>query len=215
MSTAGTGVTASLPHPGAATGFSAATVVEAAGNVGALAHEIKPVHPSFKVWGPAVTVATPSGDNLWIHRALATAAPGSVLVVSTGNGEPAGYWGEILSRAGRARRLAGVVLDGFARDAERLAEVGFPVFARGLCIRGTSKDREGAGSVGRNVTVGGVVVRPGDLVVGDADGVVTVAAARVGQVLAAAAERDRKEARIMEQIRQGMTTVNIFELGDD
>lgn len=212
---AGAEITEAPLYPGAATGFSAATVVEAAGNLGALDHEIKPVHPSFKVWGPAVTVATPSGDNLWIHRALATADPGSVLVVSTGNGEPAGYWGEILSRAARARRLAGVVLDGFARDAERLAEVGFPVFARGLCIRGTSKDRDGAGSVGRNVTVGGVTVRNGDLVVGDADGVVVVAAGRVDQVLAAAGERDRKEARIMEQIVQGMTTVNIFQLGED
>lgn len=195
--------------------YSAATVVEAAGNVGALAHDIKPVHPSFKLWGPAVTVATPSGDNLWIHRALAAASPGSVLVVSTGSGEPAGYWGEILSRAAVARHLGGVVLDGCARDAERLAEVGFPVFSRGLCIRGTRKDRAGAGSVGRNVTVGGVTVRPGDLVVGDVDGVVAVAAERVGEVVAAAGERDRKEALIMQQLLEGLTTVEIFQLGDE
>lgn len=199
---------------GPTSAFSAATVVEAAGNMGALAHAIKPVHPSFKLWGPAVTIATPSGDNLWIHRGLAAAAPGSVLVVSTGNGEPAGYWGEILSRAALARHLAGVVLDGCARDAAQLAEVGFPVFSRGLCIRGTVKDRAGAGSVGRNITVGGVSVRPGDLVVGDADGVVVVAAERVEDVLAAAAERDRKEARIMEQLVQGLTTVDIFQLGE-
>ncbi|HET9075287.1 MAG TPA: hypothetical protein VFN68_00020 [Acidimicrobiales bacterium] len=195
--------------------YSAATVVEAAGNVGALAPDIRPVHPSFRLWGPAVTVATPSGDNLWIHRALAAAAPGSVLVVSTGNGEPAGYWGEILSRAANARALAGVVLDGGARDSERLADVGFPVFSRGLCIRGTTKDRAGAGSVGRHITVGGVTVRPGDLVVGDADGVVVVAAERADQVLAAADERDRKEARVMQQLLQGATTVEIFQLGED
>lgn len=214
MSMAGTGITEASMRHGPTSAFSAATVVEAAGNVGALAHSIKPVHPSFKLWGPAVTIATPSGDNLWIHRGLAAAAPGSVLVVSTGNGEPAGYWGEILSRAALARRLAGVVLDGCARDAAQLAEVGFPVFSRGLCIRGTAKDRAGAGSVGRHITVGGVSVRPGDLVVGDADGVVVVAAERVEDVLTAAAERDRKEARIMEQLMQGLTTVDIFQLGE-
>lgn len=215
MTVAGAELGVAPPCPEASKRYSAATIVEAAGNVGALAHEIKPVHPSFKVWGPAVTVATPSGDNLWIHRALAAATPGSVLVVSTGNGEPAGYWGEILSRAARARDLGGVVLDGCARDAERLAEVGFPVFARGLCIRGTTKDRDGAGSVGRHVTVGGVTVRPGDLVVGDVDGVVAVGAERVGRVIAAADQRDRKEALIMEQLLGGLTTVEIFQLGED
>lgn len=194
---------------------SAATIVEAAGNVGALSHDIKPVHPSFKVWGPAVTVATPSGDNLWVHRGLAAAGPGSVLVVSTGNGEPAGYWGEILSQAAVARGLGGVVLDGCARDGERLVDIGFPVFCRGLCIRGTTKDRAGAGSVGRHVNVGGVSIRPGDLVVGDVDGVVVVAAERVEQVLISAGERDRKEARIVEELLNGATTVEIFDLGVD
>jgi 4-hydroxy-4-methyl-2-oxoglutarate aldolase len=202
-------------QPEASTVRSAATIVEAAGNVGALPHDIKPVHPSFKVWGPAVTVATPSGDNLWVHRGLAAAGPGSVLVVSTGNGEPAGYWGEILSRAAVARGLGGVVLDGCARDAERLVDIGFPVFCRGLCIRGTTKDRAGAGSVGRHVNVGGVSVRPGDLVVGDVDGVVVVAAERVDQVLVSAGERDRKEAGIVEELLNGATTVEIFDLGVD
>ncbi len=215
MIVVGTDLHLSPSRPALPNSHSAATVVEAAGNLGALDHDIKPVHPSFKLWGPAATVATPSGDNLWIHRALAAAAPGSVLVVSTGNGEPAGYWGEILSRAARERGLAGVVMDGYARDAERLADVGFPVFSRGLCIRGTTKDRCGAGSFGRNVTVGGVNVRPGDLVVGDADGVVVVAAERVAEVLAAAEERDRKEALIMERLLEGETTVQIFRLGED
>jgi len=202
-------------QPEAPMARSAATIVEAAGNVGALSHDIKPVHPSFKVWGPAVTVATPSGDNLWVHRGVAAAGPGSVLVVSTGNGEPAGYWGEILSQAAVARGLGGVVLDGCARDGERLVDIGFPVFCRGLCIRGTTKDRAGAGSVGRHVNVGGVSVRPGDLVVGDVDGVVVVAAERVEQVLMSAGERDRKEARIVEELLNGATTVEIFDLGVD
>lgn len=194
--------------------YSAATVVEAAGNTGALPYDIKPVHRSFRLWGPAVTVSTPSGDNLWIHRALAAATPGTVLVVSTGGGEPAGYWGEILSRAAIARSLAGVVLDGCARDAERLAEAGFPVFSQGLCIRGTTKNRASSGSFGGHINIGGVSVRPGDLVVGDADGVVVVAAGRVDEVLAAADERDRKEALIMEQLLTGKTTLELLDLGE-
>lgn len=194
--------------------YSAATMVEANGNTGALPHGIKPVDHSFRIWGPALTVATPGGDNLWIHRALAMSRPGDVMVVSAGTAEPAGYWGEILSHAARARDLGGVVLDGFARDAARLPAIGVPVFCRGLCIRGTAKDPDGAGSVGRNVSIGGVTVCPGDLVVGDADGVVVVAAGRVEAVLAAADARDRKEAAVIDELAQGATTVDLYGLAE-
>lgn len=194
--------------------YSAATMVEANGNVGSLPSDIKPVDSGFKVWGRALTVATPPGDNLWIHRAVALAQPGQVLVISTGRGEPAGYWGEILSTAARARGVAGVVLDGCARDGDRLGPVGVPVFCRGLCIKGTAKDGEGAGSVGRNISIGGVTIRHGDLVVGDVDGVVVVAAERMAVTLAAAEARERKEAEVMAALDAGATTVDLYRLGE-
>lgn len=196
-----------------AVAFSTATLYEAAGGTGALPSAIKPIHPHFTVSGPALPVVTPPSDNLWIHRAIAEASPGDVLVVSTGQMFQAGYWGEILSTAAVARGLGGVVLDACARDAAELAKVGFPVFARGLCIEGTTKDLRGVGAVGQPVPVGGVVVERGDLVVGDLDGVVVVAHDRVDAVLEAAARRERDEQVILQRLQDGATTVDIFGLG--
>ena len=190
--------------------FPAATLHEAAGQRGALPSAIKPVLPDFRVCGPAFPVQSPKRDNLWLHRAIYAASPGDVLVVDVGQEFEAGYWGEIMSYAASARRLGGLVIDGCVRDKLELASVGFPIFARGLCIRGTAKDHAAAGGLDQVIEIGGCKVAPGDLVVGDEDGVVVLPGAEVDTILAAAEAREQKELNIIEQLRAGKSTLEIY-----
>jgi 4-hydroxy-4-methyl-2-oxoglutarate aldolase len=190
--------------------FSTATLHEAAGRIGALPSAIKPIAPPFRVCGPALTVETAPGDNLWIHRAIDAAAPGQVLVVHAMGGFEWGYWGEVMSSAALQRRLGGLVIDGCVRDGEILARLGFPVFARGLCIRGTRKEAAAPGALGRAVQLGDVTVSAGDLVVGDADGVVVIPGPTVGATLDAAAAREATESQVIDRIARGEATLDIY-----
>lgn len=186
------------------------TLHEAAGKIGALPSAIKPVHPSFRICGAAVTVQSPPADNLWLHRAIVAARPGDVLVVHVGGHYEAGYWGEVMSQAARARGLAGLVIDGCVRDGAILERFGFPVFARGLCIRGTGKDFDARGWINAPTLFGDVTVQPGDLIVGDTDGVVAIPRARVDEVLAKARQREEDEARIIERLAAGENSLDIY-----
>ncbi|HJO38556.1 MAG: RraA family protein [Vicinamibacterales bacterium] len=194
----------------AAAAFSSATLHEAASQVGALPAAIKPVATSMRLYGPACTVAGAPGDNLWLHRAMAQAKPGDVLVATVAGAYEFGYWGGIMTTAAIAGGLGGLVIDGCVRDGDELAASGFPVFARGRAIRGTAKVADAPGSINEPVVVGDVTVAPGDLVVGDADGVVVLARDSVGDVLAAARTRDKKEASIADALRQGRTTLDVY-----
>jgi 4-hydroxy-4-methyl-2-oxoglutarate aldolase len=192
--------------------YGSATLHEAAGRIGALAARFKPAFAGARFAGPALPVLTPVGDNLWLHHAIYQAAPGDVLVVATTAPDEYGYWGEIMSEAAQARGLGGLVIAGGVRDTVELASVGFPVFSTTVNIRGTMKDPERFGSIGAPITLGDVTVQCGDLVVGDADGVVVIPADRIAGVLAAAAQRVAKEAAIIEQLRAGKTTVELYGL---
>ena len=190
--------------------FSSATLHEAAGQVGALPAAIKPLGDSMRLCGPALTVQGPPGDNLWLHRAIAQAAPGEVLVVTVSGAHEFGYWGGIMTTAATARGLAGLVIDGCVRDGDELVASGFPVFARGRAIHGTAKVAAAAGRVNEPIVLGDVTVASGDLVVGDADGVVVLARDSVQEVLAAARAREKKEASIAGALRQGRTTLEVY-----
>ncbi len=194
------------------TAFPTATLFEAAGRWGALPSAIKPVVPGWRIEGPAFPVQGPPGDNLWLHRAIYAAGPGDILVVHVGDHHEAGYWGEIMSTAAQARGLGGLVIDGCVRDARDLGLVGFPVFSRGLCIRGTAKDRDARGALAQPVTLGGVTVARGDLIVGDDDGVLVIRQDRVAATFERAAARAAKEAAIVERLKQGETTLAIYDL---
>lgn len=187
-----------------------ATLHEASGKIGALPSAIKPVAPGMALCGRALTVHSPGGDNLWLHRALDIAQAGDVLVVYASGVHEHGYWGEIMSTMARARQLAGLVIDGCVRDGALLAQIGFPVFARGLCIRGTGKDFGAIGWLNAPVHIGDVTVHAGDLVVGDGDGVVTVAHARAIDVLAKSAQREADEARILKRLEAGEATLDVY-----
>jgi 4-hydroxy-4-methyl-2-oxoglutarate aldolase len=194
----------------AARALPAATLHEAGGRVGVMPSAIKPVAPSFRVCGPAVTVHSPAGDNLWLHRAIYVARPGDVLVVNVSGGHDFGYWDEMMSCAARARGLAGLVIDGCVRDGGSLVDFGLPVFARGLSIRGTGKENGARGWINFPVLFDDLTVHPGDLVVGDVDGVVVIPRERAGEVVAVAARREAKEAAIRERIRAGERTLEIY-----
>ncbi|MGJ7546184.1 4-carboxy-4-hydroxy-2-oxoadipate aldolase/oxaloacetate decarboxylase [Variovorax sp. LT1R16] len=194
----------------AARSLPTATLHEAGGRIGVMPPSIKPVAPTFRVCGTAVTVHSPGGDNLWLHRALYVAQPGDVLVVHVSEDYEFGYWGEIMSCAAKARGLAGLVIDGCVRDGGILADFGLPVFARGLCIRGTGKDYGARGWVNYPVLFGDLTVNAGDLIVGDTDGVVAIPRERAAQVVAAAEEREAKEAAILDRIRAGERTLEVY-----
>jgi 4-hydroxy-4-methyl-2-oxoglutarate aldolase len=187
-----------------------ATLHEASGRIGALPSLIKPAAPSFRLAGPAFTVHSPANDNLWIHRAMAVANPGDVLVVYAGGHYEAGYWGEIMSTAAAASRLGGLVIDACVRDGGLLEGIGFPVFSRGLCIRGTGKDFGATGWLNQPVMMGDVLVSPGDLIVGDADGVVSIPRQETGGVLDASEAREATEQKILTRLHAGETTLNVY-----
>ncbi|MDB5874445.1 MAG: RraA family protein [Ramlibacter sp.] len=188
-----------------------ATLHEAAGRIGVMPPAIKPIAPSMRLCGPAVTVDSPGGDNLWLHRAIYTAQPGDVLVAHVRGEYEWGYWGEIMSLAAQVRGLGGLVIDGCVRDGAILAGFGLPVFARGLCLRGTSKDHGARGFVNFPVLFGDLTVHPGDLVAGDADGVVVLPRARAAGLVEAAVLREQKEAAILERLRAGERTLDVYQ----
>lgn len=201
-----------MSAPSAQIALSSATVHEAAGRIGALPSVIKPLDPRMQLVGAAFPVKSPPGDNLWLHRAVYAAAPGEILVVDTGDGLEHGYWGEILAEAAIARGLAGLVIHGGVRDSQRLIEMGWPVFAERLCVRGTGKDPNGDGRLGEPIRMGDVAVARGDLVVGDADGVVVIPAERADDIRVLSAERERAETGYIERLRAGDTTLGIYRL---
>ena len=192
-----------------------ATIGEAAPSARIVALPLRPLAPDMVAAGPALTVRCRPGDNLALHRAIAAAVPGDVLVVDYGGSTESGPFGEIMALACQLRGIAGLVTDGSVRDSARLIEMGFPVFVRGLNIRGTTKrDR---GEIGQPVTLGGVRIERGDLVVADADAVLVVPAADADAALSAGEARAAKEARMMERLRAGETSLQILGLteGDE
>ena len=192
--------------------FSAATAYEALGGTGALSRAIKPVSADMYLWGRAFTVLSAPGDNLRLHQAIYRAEPGDVLVVSCSGGYDHGYWGEVMTVAAIERRLAGLVIDGCVRDGRRIAELAFPVFTRGQCVVGTTKDDGLPGGVGVPISIEGLTVSTGDFIVGDLDGVVVVGASGVDEFIEAHRRREEREQGQFAELRAGRSTLEIFGL---
>lgn len=193
-----------------AAALGAATIHEAQGKTGALSHEVKPLDPSLVLAGRALTVLTRPGDNRALHLALLDAQPGDVLVVDAWGWKEAGAWGDVLTAAAQHIGVTGVVINGAARDAAEIRKLQFPVFAKALSIKGTTK--LDAGVIGDAVTIDGVTIRTGDLIVGDADGVVAVPQDKVTTTLEAAQVREDTEAGWVEQISRGEFTADLLGL---
>jgi 4-hydroxy-4-methyl-2-oxoglutarate aldolase len=195
---------------GLARRFGTATLHEAAGRRGALPSAIKPVTPEMFLCGRAFTVQCPPLSNLQIHHSIYLAAPGDILVVQVSGATEAGYWGDILNEAAMSRGLGGLVIDGGVRDTGGLSRKPFPVFSNGICIRGTSKDYDALGWLQEPMQLGDVIVQPGDLVVGDGDGVVVLPASEMPSILLAAEVREAEEERKIALIRDGARTIDLY-----
>jgi 4-hydroxy-4-methyl-2-oxoglutarate aldolase len=163
------------------------------------------------VLGPAFTVECHPKDNLMLHKALQIAQEGDVLVASTQGYPDAGYWGGLMATSAMTRKLGGLVIDGCVRDSAEILEMGFPVFCRGTCMRGTVKGT--LGRVNHPILFGQVAVNPGDLVLGDDDGLVIVPQTELEAVLKAARERVAKEVNKAAELAKGLSSVELNNLG--
>lgn len=185
----------------AASQFQAAILADVAGRRGALGARIKPVSSHMKVCGPAFTVEVRPGDNLMFHAALALAQPGDVIVVDGKGDQTMALCGTIMSTQAQAAGLAGFVVDAAVRDVAELSEGNFPVFAFGSNPNGPTKGL--GGRINWPVTLAGVTVNPGDLVVGDADGVVIIPRENAEEIIARASGKVQAEAKRIAEIKQG------------
>lgn len=172
---------------------------------------IRTVWVGASVAGAAYPVECAPGDNLAIHIAMERAPRGSILVVSAA-GFIAGYWGEVLTVAAEAAGVAGLIIDGGVRDIAALTARKFPVFARGISVRGTLKDS--APSVGKPLSFAGTPVAAGDLVVADDDGVIVIPAESVAATLSNGQSRADKEATMMNLLADGRTTLELLGLSN-
>ena len=162
---------------------------------------LRPMHDGKAMAGSAFTVKTRPGDNLMIHKALQLAAPGDVIVVDGGGDLTNALVGEIMVGMAVSRGLAGIVINGSIRDARALRESDFPVFAAGVTHRGPYKD--GPGEINVPVAIDGMVIEPGDLVLGDDDGLLCVPYDQAESLLAAALEKMQLESKMIAAIKSG------------
>ena len=188
--------------------FSTATICEALGNKGFLPSGIKPIAKDMKVCGPAYTIQTMPRDNVLLHRAYAYAQSGDVLIANCSGFYEAGYWGDLMSLGAKTKGINGLVIDACVRDADDIEAMGFPVFSRGLCIRGTSN--HGDGTLNEPIIIGDVLINPGDVVVGDRDGVVIVPQNKIEETIEKAMAREAKEERTRAELRKGRVSIEIY-----
>ena len=165
---------------------------------------LRPFHRGGTMAGTALTVRVAAGDNLFIHQALELVRPGDVIVVDGGGDLGRALVGEIMTAVAASRGAAGMVIDGAVRDAGVLARNDFPCFARAAIHRGPYKN--GPGAINVPVSVGGMIVSPGDIVVGDDDGVVAFPQSVAAELLAAVHAQEAREAEILTSIREGRYT---------
>lgn len=192
--------------------YSSATIHEAQGRVGALGSSIKPVDHTMSLCGPAFTVRCAPRDNIMLQVAIAHARPGDVIVVSAGEYAEAGSFGDVLANACVAKGIGGLVTDTGVRDTLELRELGFPVFSHSVSIKGTVK--ETVGPMAQPVLIGGELVRPGDVVRGDADGVVVVRREDAADVVGKSQDRVDAEAAYIAAYRSGKSVIEVSNLAD-
>jgi RraA family protein len=182
-------------------GLPVANVSDCMARMTAGGSRLRPMHKSGYLAGPALTVKCRPGDNLMIHKALAMAQAGDVIVVDAGGDLTNSLFGEIMVATCVARGVAGVVLNGAVRDSEEIGTSDFPLYAAGVTHRGPYKD--GPGEINVPVAIDGMVVHPGDLVIGDADGLLCVPYDSVDEVLAATHRKMELEKQMLADIAAG------------
>jgi 4-hydroxy-4-methyl-2-oxoglutarate aldolase len=184
-----------------------ATVYEAAGRAGLVDLSLRQIVAGSRVAGPARPVLCGQDDNLMAHAAVAHARPGDVLVLTMPEPRPVALVGELLATQAKVRGVAGLLIDGAVRDVDALVELGLPIWARWVRVRGATKDVPG--TLDEPVVVGGQRIASGDVVVLDADGAAVVEAGRTGEVLEASLAREERERRKREQLLAGAASYDL------
>ena len=187
---------------------SSATLHEAMGRIGALDMSIKPIARGMKLCGRAVTVCCHTADNIMLIKAASMIKPGDILVVNTGRGYFSGPFGEVLAVECQTRGIGGIVFDGPVRDSKELIEMGIAVFSAGLSIFGTSKAT--LGTINHPISFGGQIVYPGDIILGDDDGLVVIRHDEAQWALEQARKRVEKETAVIKRLKAGESLFDIY-----
>ncbi|RXT07007.1 4-carboxy-4-hydroxy-2-oxoadipate aldolase/oxaloacetate decarboxylase [Ammoniphilus sp. CFH 90114] len=190
--------------------YGSATIHEAMGRTGLMSPYLRPIYDSAKVCGTAVTVSCHPGDNLMIHAAIEMCKPGDVLVVTVTSDSTDGMFGELLAVSARSRGVQGLIIDAGIRDTTELTEMDFPVWAKAVSSKGTVKATPG--SVNIPVVCAGVIVNPGDVIIGDRDGIVVVPKGEAETVAQASKARIEREDHVKDRLAKGELGLDIYSL---
>jgi 4-hydroxy-4-methyl-2-oxoglutarate aldolase len=191
-------------------GQGVATVHEAQNRTGLMRPYMRPVYPSARVAGSAVTILCHPGDNLMLHAAIEICHPGDVLVVATTAESSHGMFGELLGVSCMAHGIAGLVMDAGVRDTAELTAMNFPIWSKYISSQGSVKAN--AGSINVEIVCAGTIVHPGDVIIGDADGVVVVKRTQAAEVARLGEERLAKENLTRERLRAGELGLEFYGL---